>query len=356
MRVKYPCIEVDLSKITHNTKEILSICNPKGIDITVVTKGFCAESPVVEAMIQGGIAQIGDSRIQNLIKLKGINCKKTLLRLPMLSEVEDVVKYSNFSLNSEIETIKALSKAAKAQDKIHDIILMVDIGDLREGLLIKDVIPAVKEIIDIENINLIGLGTNVTCYGGVIPERDNLGELISLKRKIKQTFNLEIPVISGGNSSSLYLVMDNNIPEGINNLRIGEAIILGRESSYGNPVPNCYNDAFILKAEIIEVKEKPTVPTGKIGYDAFWQIPHFDDKGIRKRAIAAIGRQDIKLDGMFPLDKKISVFGASSDHLILDVTECDKTVKVGDVVEFRMDYGCLLASSTSSYVTKYYKK
>lgn len=356
MNKKYPCVEVDLSKVSHNAKEILSMCSRKGINIIGVTKVFCAETSIVKAMLDGGITHIGDSRIQNLKKVKDMKCKKTLLRISMESEAEDVVKYSDISMNSELNTIEALSKAAGNLNKVHNIVLMVDVGDLREGVLEEDVASVVKEILKLENIKLVGLGTNVTCYGGVLPDKDNLGKLIKLKNDIKDLFNIELPIISGGNSSSLYMVMNNTIPKEISQLRIGEGIVLGRETAFGNPIPNCYDDAFILKGEIVEIKNKPTVPTGTIGMDAFGQKPHFEDKGIRKRAIIAVGRQDIKVDGLIPLDKNISIFGASSDHLILDVTDSMKQLKVGDVVDFKMDYGCLLAAMTSGYVEKYYEK
>lgn len=356
MRKEYPCIDVNLPKITHNAKQILSLCNKKGIDVVGVTKVFCAESLIVQAILDGGVTHIGDSRIQNLKKMSNLNCRKTLLRISMESEAEEVIRYSDISLNSELDTIKTLAKAAKNLDKKHNIILMVDVGDLREGVLEEDVVAVVKEILKLDSISLIGLGTNVTCYGGVLPDKDNLGKLIRLKNEIKDLCNIELPIISGGNSSSLYMVMDNTMPEGVNQLRVGEGIVLGRETSFGKLIPGCYDDAFILSGEIVEIKNKPTVPKGKIGMDAFGQKPSFEDKGIRKRAIVAIGRQDIKVDGLIPLDNNISIFGASSDHLILDVTDSTKPLRVGDIIDFKMDYGCLLAAMTSFYVKKYYEE
>ncbi|WP_315116041.1 ornithine racemase Orr [uncultured Clostridium sp.] len=355
MRKQYPCVEVDLSKVTHNAKQILYMCKSKGIDVVGVTKVFCAEIPIVKALLQAGFTHIGDSRVQNLKKMEQISCKKMLLRISMESEAEQVIKYSDVSLNSELETIKILSKKAKELNKTHNIILMVDIGDLREGVLVEDVLDITGEIIKLDNINLIGLGTNVTCYGGVIPDKDNLMKLVNLRNDIKNTYDLDLPIISGGNSSSLYLVMNGTIPKEINQLRVGEGIALGRETSFGDAIPSCYDDAFILKGEIIEIRDKPTVPTGRIGMDAFGNTPRFEDKGIRKRAIVAVGRQDIKVDGLFPLDENISIFGASSDHLLLDVTDSVESLRVGDIVKFKMDYGCLLASMTSNYVTKYYE-
>ena len=150
------------------------------------------------------------------------------------------------------------------------------------------------------------------------------------------------------------MVINNTMPKEITQLRIGESILLGRETAYGEPVANCYEDAFILKGEIVEIKNKPTIPTGTIGVDAFGNIPHFEDQGIRKRAIIAVGRQDIRLEGLVPVDSDISVFGASSDHLIIDITDSKKELSVGDIVDFNVDYGCLMAAMTSPYVEKYY--
>ena len=150
------------------------------------------------------------------------------------------------------------------------------------------------------------------------------------------------------------MVLDNTMPEDVTNLRIGEAIVLGRETAYGKSVEGCYEDTFVVKSEIIELREKPSVPIGNIGMNAFGQKPTFEDKGRMKRAIISIGRQDITVDGLYPVDSKVDIVGASSDHLIIDVTNSDKEYKVGDVVEFTVDYGCLLLATTSPYVEKYF--
>ena len=69
------------------------------------------------------------------------------------------------------------------------------------------------------------------------------------------------------------------------------------------------------------------------------------------RGIAAIGRQDVRTDGITPLDHDIEILGASSDHLLLDLTKA-KPYRVGDTISFGVDYGALLSASTSMYVSK----
>ena len=354
MIFKYPCVEINLNKITHNVKLLSKSCNLFSIDIVGVSKVFCSEKPLVEAMLKGGINSIADSRIENLIKIEDFNCTKYLLRIPMQSEVNEVVTYSDISLNSEISTIKKLAEASKALNKTHGIILMVDLGDLREGVLEENILNISREIMEIDNTNLCGIGTNLTCYGGVIPDETNLGKLLQIKTELEKNLGIKLPIVSGGNSSSLYMVLNNTMPKGVTQLRLGEAIVLGRETAYGNDIPGCYKDSFLLKGEIVEIKDKPSIPTGKIGMDAFGNKPTFKDKGIMRRAIVALGRQDINPEGLFPIDENIDIIGASSDHLILDITKCSNSYKVGDIIEFTMDYGCILKSMTSLYVKKKY--
>jgi len=349
---RYPRIDIDLKKLTYNAKFLLNMCNGKMIDVAVVTKVFCSEPNIVKGVLDAGVKTIGDSRVANLKKIVNLPCEKLLLRIPALSEVREVIMYSDISLNSEIDTIKALSKEAIRAKKTHKIILMVDLGDLREGVLEKDVLEISREIVKLSNIKFMGIGTNLTCYGGVIPDEVNLGRLLKIKNNIEEELNIKIPIVSGGNSSSLYMVMNKTIPEGINSLRLGESVVLGRETAYGRDIPGMFRDVFTLKGEIIEIKDKPSVPIGNIGMDAFGEVPTFQDRGIIKRAIISIGRQDVKIDGITPRDEKIRILGGSSDHLLLDVTESESDYKVGDIISFDVDYGALLSLMTSSYIKK----
>ncbi len=190
--------------------------------------------------------------------------KKVLLRLPMKSQAEDVVKYADISLNSEIETIEVLGQEAIKQGKTHNIVLMTDLGDLREGFLPKDVDSAVEKILKIEGIKLYGLGVNLTCYGGVVPDDKNLGQLCDIAGHIEKKFDVKLEMITGGNSSSFYLLDKGTMPDKVNNLRMGEIIVLGRETAYGDAIEGTYDDAFKLQAEIVEVKTKGSVPIGEL--------------------------------------------------------------------------------------------
>lgn len=354
----YPRLVVDLKKVKNNLDKITEMVKGSGCSLMIVTKGYCADMEIYKLLENSEIDYLADSRIQNLKKYHGTKKERVLLRLPMISEAEDVVLHSDISLNSEIETIKQLNKNAAKHNKTHKILLMIDLGDLREGIFYKnedEIYETIEEILKLENIELYGLGVNLTCYGAVIPKNENLSILVETASKIENKFNIKLKMISGGNSSSVYLIGKNELPRGINNLRVGEAFLLGDETAYSQMLDGFYDDAFILEAEIIELKEKQSVPVGETGVDAFGNRPVYEDRGIIKRAIIAVGRQDVDPDNLHPIDSKIDVLGASSDHLILDVTKSDTPYKVGDKVSFKVSYSSLLRATTSAYVEKTYK-
>ena len=351
----YPRIVIDLEKIRVNVNYLLDISKKSGIDLMGITKVFSGSVEVAKLYKECGVKYLGDSRIENLKLYRDIDIPKVLIRLPMKSQVEEVVKYCDISMNSEIEVVEALDKEAKKQSKIHKIILMIELGDLREGILPKDVEVYMERIINLTNIKLEGIAVNLTCYGGVIPSPTNLGELEKIANFIEKKYNLKLNIISGGNSSSVELLLENKLPKKINNLRLGESLAFGREAAYGNHIDGCHGDAITLEAEIIELKEKDSVPKGEIGMNAFGEKPVFKDVGKMVRGIIAIGRQDVDQGNIVPKDDRLEIIGASSDHLIMDLTNAKDEYKVGDIISFSTEYGGLLQLSTSKYIKKTYK-
>ena len=353
----YPRLVIDLEKVKNNVRVMRELTDRGNCELGLVTKSFCADPEIVKAIDSVGIDFFADARIQNLESYKEIKTPKMLLRLPQHCEIEKVVSFADMSLNSELSTIKLLDQEAAKQGKTHKVVLMIDLGDLREGIFFRDedvIMSTVEEILKLKNIKLHGVGVNLTCYGAVIPKQDNLSTLVEIAGKIESRFNIKLDMISGGNSSSIYLIDKEGLPEGINSLRVGEAFILGNETAYGERVEGTFDDAITFEAQIIELKEKPTLPIGEIGLDAFGQKPFYEDKGIAKRAILAVGKQDTDIESMTALDPDIYIFGASSDHMIMDMTNSKIDYKVGDTVRFKLGYGALLKLSTSKYISRVY--
>jgi predicted amino acid racemase len=118
-----------------------------------------------------------------------------------------------------------------------------------------------------------------------------LEKLVGLVDYLKGECQLPIEYVSGGNSSSLKLLYDGLIPPGINHLRIGEGILLGRETLTGSYLPDLYHDAFIVEAEVIQAQYKPAVPDGEVGLDAFGRVPSISVKEPGIRLLLNLGHQ-----------------------------------------------------------------
>lgn len=350
-----PQISIDLARIERNTRAVVDLCRASGITPFGVTKGTCGMPQVARAMLRGGIAGIAESRFENIRRLRdaGIDCPIMLLRSPPLTRVEELVRTVDISLQSELQLLREISRVAERLGKVHDVILMIDLGDLREGIWPNDLVPTVEAVMELPGVRIAGVGTNLTCFGAIIPTQENLTQLVGHAYKVESITGRPLDWVSGGNSSSLPLLLAGGMPAGVNNLRIGEAILQGgRDTFLTEPWEALDRDAFELTGELLEVKTKPSLPIGQSGLDAFGNAPVFVDEGDRLRGIANIGREDVIAEGLIPTRPGVRVLGASSDHLVLDLTEADPPLHVGENVSFRMNYGALLTVMTSEYVEK----
>jgi predicted amino acid racemase len=354
MYYRTPRLEIYPERITANAKSVIGSCHAHGGTVACVTKVTCAHPAVVHAFELGGADMIADSRIMNLMSMSntGLALPLMLLRIPAPSRAADVVRCSDVTLNSSLQTIQLLSEAAQFLKKRHQVIVMVDVGDLREGVWPDQAMEVVKGASRLPNIDVIGLGCNLACYGGVIPSVENMQALIAIRDTCRKDTGLELNTLSGGNSSSLPLLVSGKMPKEINHFRLGESIALGRNVLDRSPWPGTRQDTFRMVAEVVEVARKPSMPIGDRGQNAFGETCEFEDRGVRMRAILNLGRQDVVVDGIESELDGITVLGGSSDHLILDVEEAARPVKLGDELAFYPSYGALLALSTSPYVQK----
>ena len=357
----YPKLVIDLHKLRTNIEKIQNMCRSQGVEIAGVIKGCTGLLPCAEQFERAGCAFIASSRLEQLEPLReaGIQAPLMMVRIPMLSEVEDVVRICDYSLNSEVEVLKALNVQARLQDREHNVILMADCGDLREGFWDKDEMVEVAQMVenDLRNLHLAGVGVNVGCYGSIVATAEKLQELVDVAERIEEKIGRELEIISGGATSSLMRVIDGDLPPRINMLRVGEGILLAYDLPhlYGYELEGTYEDTFRLRAEVIEVKDKPSHPVGEIGYDAFGHQVQYEDRGIRRRALLGIGKCDYgDPDELVCCLEGAEVLGASSDHTILDIQDVKQNIKVGDVIEFVVKYSTLVYLTNSNNIEKVY--
>ena len=351
MTTTAPRLEIDLDKIYHNARALVDRLSLRGISVTGITKVALGAPEIATVLINAGVSSLGDSRIGNIrtMRTAHITAPTMLVRSPMLSEVEQVVALADISVNTELDVVGGLSHAALAARRTHGIVLMVELGDMREGIMPGELRKIVASTLELKGVELIGFGTNLACFAGVGPSDANMVELFDIVHRIRNEFGIALKLISGGNSASYEWFTRTRKRGLINNVRLGESIFLGRETLGRRGIPGLHTDAFTLIAEVIEARKKPHVPSGEPGQDAFGHVVELEDRGIINKAILGIGRQDVTLDGIVPrID--VDVLGATSDHLILDAK--DSKIKTGSEVAFDVDYATLLRSMTSPYITK----
>lgn len=346
-----PRLEINLKKIAHNLKTLIALYGAKNISISAVTKVVCGDTSIAQLLVNGGITIIADSKIDNLKKMtrEGLKCQFLLLGPPMLSKSKMTVKYADISLNSEISVIRKLSKSAIAKGKVHKIILMLEYGDLREGIMPADLEKIIEQVLKLKGIELLGIGTNLACLSGTQPDNDKMKLLSALAVKIERKFNIQLSLISGGNSGNYQWFSKISNVGRINHLRIGESIFLGRETLNRRAIPNLFIDAFSLVAEVTELKTKPSRPYGKMGQNAFGNTPEKRNGRASLRAILGLGLQDVPLEGLIP-ESKMEILGGGSDHIIINPKK--NKLQVGSEVRFNLSYSALLSAMTSPYITK----
>ena len=346
-----PRLEIDLDKIHHNARALVEALARRSISVTGVTKATLGSPDIAQTMIDAGATALGDSRIENIeaMRRSRVPAPMLLIRSPMLSQVDQVVQHCDTSFNTELDVLSALSSAAIKTGETHGVVLMVELGDLREGVMPGELENTVRETLRFPNIALRGIGTNLACHSGVVPDAENMAELSALADSIEATFGLALGIVSGGNSGSLEWALSCPDTGRINNLRLGESILLGREPLRRSPLDGLYTDAVTLVAEVIELKVKPSQPRGTVEQTAFGEASPDTDRGLISRAILAIGHQDTDPDGLCP-PPGITVLGASSDHLITDSSGC--RLCVGKEVTFELNYSALVRAMTSPFVAK----
>lgn len=361
---KYPAVIFNREAIRHNTALINEWCSRQGIFIAGVIKGFNANAVGVEAEVSGGVKMLASSRLEHLARIKRMELKTPdgsdvptlLIRMPMLSEISEVINYADYSLNTEMKVLDALNEAAGSAGITHRVILMTDLGDLREGWF--ETAELVQAAIHVERdlaaLELAGIGTNLGCVGSITPTGEKMDELAERAAAVEEAIGRKLDIISGGATTSLKPLFEGVMNPKINMLRIGEGIPIGLRDQLpgdfaGYPVHELRDDCVTLDAEIIELNTKPTYPIGEIGCDAFGRKVEYIDRGNRKRAILAVGRADYgDTYDIIPELEGATIWGASSDHTIVDIEDVKQELRVGDIIRFKLRYKGMLHLTTNT--------
>ena len=352
-------IKLYKDRLKDNYKFLDTIFSSRNIEWGIVSKLLCGNEIYLKEVISLGTTEIHDSRVSNLRKIKQLapDIQTVYIKPPAKRSIDEIVEFADVSFNTEIYTIKLLSEAAQKQNKVHKIIIMIEMGDLREGVMGEDLITFYGEVLKLPNIEIRGIGTNLNCLNGVMPTQDKLIQLSLYKQLIEAKFGITIPWVSGGTSVAIPLILRNARPMAVNHFRVGEALFFGKDIFTGLTIEGMHDNVFKLFAEIIEITEKPDVPVGELGENVAGNINTSDDypdlNNYSLRAILDIGLLDMQPQYLEAVDPHITIFDASSDMLVIDITNSATKYKVGDLVTFKIKYMGALYLLNSDYIGKF---
>jgi len=350
-------IELDYQKLHQNFKFLDDFFSERNIEWGIVSKLLCGNEKYIGVLIGMGMKEFHDSRISNLRMIKKIDpdAQTVYIKPPARRVVKSLVKYADVSFNTEFDTIKLISDEAVKQNKTHKIIIMVEMGDLREGVLGDNLVEFYSSIFKLPNIKVVGLGTNLNCLSGVMPSHDKLIQLSLYKQLIEASFKVKIPFLTGGSSVTIPLLLKKMLPAGINHFRIGETLYFGNNLVTNKTIKGMKSNVFTLYTEIVELMEKPIVPTGELGTNMAGERIEINEADYGKsscRALLDVGLLDVDPQHLTPVKSGITITGASSDILAVDLGRNRRNIKVGDLMAFKLDYMGVLKILNSNYIDK----
>jgi predicted amino acid racemase len=375
----HPILKVDLDQISNNLTDVTELCKGLGITFTTVVKGVCANPTMVDFLMDKGIRDFGSSRLDQLMAIKELartrktpisknDLKLMLIRIPMLSEIRAMVENATSCLISERETLELIETSIGAHvdepeyadyrtgKRKFGVIMMIEIGDLREGILDKqEILEFAEKASTLKYVELLGIGTNLGCYGAVRSTYQKMEELVSISQYLEDQLGIHLEIISGGGTNTLPLLWENDLPKEMNHLRIGEGILYGYQKGKkkGVACAGFESGTMVLEAEVVEAKDKPTHPMGEILEDAFRRVPTYEDIGTKRKIILAMGKIDYGYtETILPKDHSLELIGASSDHTVL--IDHEKKYKLGDIVSFDVCYAAGATLMQSSVHKEFY--
>ena len=333
---KYPKVLIHTRLIYENVKKSVEKCAEMNISVMGITKVSDGLAELNKAYINANVKYLGLSRLEQLqdARNQGIQIPLVLIRIPMLSEVETMLEACDISLQSELGVLKKTNEIALKKSKVHKVILMVDLGDLREGFWDRNELLDAAEKVEkeMDGLYLYGIGTNLGCYGAIAPTVDKMEELAAIAESIEQRLGRKLDVVSVGGSTSLMRVWKKDMPKGVNNIRVGGVPFMPRRNAeaFGEYYGYGMNrDTVRIQAEIVSIKEK-------IVYLALGTADYGDWNELRLK------------------DESLKVIGATHDLTFVDVSKSEKEYKLGDIIEFDGTYTTLVYLAKSRSVVKEY--
>ncbi|MBW6514419.1 MAG: alanine racemase [Candidatus Syntrophosphaera sp.] len=353
-------MKIHIDRLIENIEKMSELMSQHKKQWSLVVKVLGTDKTVLAKILSNpailSTHSIAVSQWRSLQIVKEINpeLRTMYIKPPAISNVARIIRYADISFNSSFLTIQALSNEAVKQNKTHQIVVMIEMGELREGINREGLIPFYRRVFKLPNIEVIGIGTNLGCMYGIQPTYDKLIQLVLYKQLLEAKFKRNIELVSGASSITIPLLEKGKVPQGMNHFRIGEAAFLGTSPLNDKRVLDLNTGAFTFEANIVELYKKSSQPDGVISDASVGHTADIDtsEEELRYRAILDFGELDVDHANLIPEDPSIQFFGNSSDLTVYDLGENLQNYQTGDVVRFRLKYMAVAKLMYSRFVEK----
>lgn len=355
---------VKTENIIKNIQKLDTYLKKRNIQWSLVSKVLSGDEAFLKRILVDDVVErlhsVGDSRMSSLKNIKRVNphIKTIYIKPPARQLAKSIVECADISVNTSAETIEALNREAKRQKKIHKVMIFIELGELREGVVRENIVEFYKRVFNLSHIEIIGIGSNLGCMYGIEPTYDKLVQLSLFKQLLEEMFEKKVDLISGGSSITLPLIKKQLVPPAINHFRIGEAAFFGTSPLDDKRFGNLSTDTFTLAANILEMEEKWNVPDGVVGDGNIGHTatPEEGDETEKSyRAILDFGMLDVDVNDLKVKDQNLNFIGTTSDMTVYDVgsnlnSKLKQKYQVGNKIFFKPNYMAVARCMNSKFV------
>ncbi len=355
---------VKTENIIKNIQKLDTLLKKHNVQWSLVSKVLSGDIDFIKKILTDDVVQrlhsVGESRLSSLKNIKKVNpeIETIYIKPPARQLAKSIVECADISVNTSADTIELLNREAKKQKKIHKVMIFIELGELREGVVRENIVDFYKKVFNLSNIEIIGIGSNLGCMYGIEPTYDKLVQLSLFKQLLEEMFETKINLISGGSSITLPLLNKRMVPPSINHFRIGEAAFFGTSPLDDKKFNSLSTDTFSFNANILEMEEKWSVPDGvmgegNIGHTATPEESKQTEKSYR--AILDFGMLDVDVDDLKVRDKNLNFVGTTSDMTVYDLgqninSKLKQKYQVGNKIFFKPNYMAVARCMNSKFV------
>ncbi len=340
-------LEIRRENIAENTQKVLSLASREGMGLSVVTKFCLSDAFMLDLLAENGISSIAEA---NMASFSRAECSRLNLKTGViktrLSDINTIhgggfVPYVLY-VSDEV-LLRAV--AALPGNKKPRVFLIAEIGDFRDGFYLDDMRGVLERN---PNANICGISANFGCLSGKMPTIEQIAEI----RRTADDLRLSEVSIGG---TVVYALLKSGAFKGLaTQVRMGEALFFGYDSSSGTPLEGLKRGAFTLYGEILEIREKDVVPPSGGGLNAFGGSPAPRPYGRRRCAVMDFGAL-VSLSGdLVPLDPDVVFCGQTYDFTVADITNSTESYYTGGFMPFCAEYAACARAFMNPFVEKHY--